>query len=180
MPKSSKPCCICGCLIWDWPFRIAKRKTCSYKCMGTYNTQSEAYKEAIKRRPNPHLGRSVQCKCLNCGVEFLIAESRNKKGRKYCSRKCWGEHGRIGIKRPNYLRMTTPDGRRIAVHRYLMECILDRRLESHEEVNHINNNRLDNRIENLEVLDKRDHSKISRTQWANNTLVVPIVPKITK
>lgn len=45
-------------------------------------------------------------------------------------------------------------------HRYLIEQYLGRELTEDEVVHHKNGNKLDNRIENLEVMTKADHAKL--------------------
>jgi hypothetical protein len=44
-------------------------------------------------------------------------------------------------------------------HRYLMERHLGRKLDCNELVHHINENKRDNRIENLEVISRSEHSR---------------------
>lgn len=51
-------------------------------------------------------------------------------------------------------------GRKIAEHRLIMEQHLGRKLDPSEEIHHINRNRLDNRIENLVVVGRREHALI--------------------
>jgi hypothetical protein len=45
-------------------------------------------------------------------------------------------------------------------HRFIMERVMGRYLLTNEVVHHKNHNRLDNRIENLEVMSKSDHSRL--------------------
>ena len=54
-------------------------------------------------------------------------------------------------------RLLQREGKRVRAHRWIMEQHLGRKLLSDEEVHHINHNPLDNRIENLEVINRGKH-----------------------
>lgn len=54
-------------------------------------------------------------------------------------------------------------------HRYVMEMELGRLLESHEIVHHLNDDRLDNRPENLVVMTRREHAALHYGNWPVNT-----------
>ena len=53
-----------------------------------------------------------------------------------------------------------------AMHRIIMEQHLGRRLETDEVVHHINGDKLDNRIENLELMGRSEHMVHYRRQRA--------------
>ena len=44
-------------------------------------------------------------------------------------------------------------------HRYLMERHLGRKLSSKEIIHHINEDKLDNRVENLQIMSRSEHAK---------------------
>lgn len=60
-------------------------------------------------------------------------------------------HGTGCINRWGYIVVPNPRGGQMHQHRLIMEKHLDRPLEKHEKVHHLNGIRTDNRIENLEL-----------------------------
>ena len=59
-------------------------------------------------------------------------------------------------------RLITVNGKKVRAHRYLMEQYLGRRLLPNEQVHHINQNPLDNRLENLTVLETKAHMQLHK------------------
>ncbi len=74
---------------------------------------------------------------------------------------------RLGKDSPNYKGGTTSDGylrifingKSIYKHRLIMEEYLGRKLTSADVIHHKNRNKLDNRIENLELMTRSQHAK---------------------
>lgn len=71
------------------------------------------------------------------------------------------DQGYILIYKPDHPRATKNNGY-VREHDLIMEEMLGRPLEQHEIVHHMNGNKQDNRIENLELTDRSKHQNIHR------------------
>lgn len=111
--------------------------------------------------------------CPNCGETFRPLKATSK----YCSRPCmWANNGGHNAKPESWWVNAKGyiegriwvDGKQVRVkrHRLIMERHLGRALSPDEDVHHINGNKSDNRIENLEVISHSEHSRVTN---ANRT-----------
>lgn len=100
-----------------------------------------------------------------------VSEARKYKywgmtdeGKKKMSERLKGKYGQDhpGYKGTSFTlvkgyRRVNREGKRVLEHRYIMEKHLGRPLTDDEDVHHINKIRGDNRIENLQLMTKREH-----------------------
>lgn len=136
------------------------------------------------------MARTVTKVCQNCGKDFQIAswelkESRFKRGL-YCSKSCLYEtmrgkpmprkikppktilhaHGYI-LEWVGYDYPGAQSGRMLQ-HRLVMERFLGRSLTENEEVHHINEDKTDNRIENLKLVSSSTHQSYHNNENSHN------------
>lgn len=106
--------------------------------------------------------------CEICGKEFTTFPKFIKKGQgRFCSLQCSGKASRsskslgeydglnVYVGTNGYARIVFGRSKEMLFHVYLMEKFLGRKLIKNEHVHHINENKLDNRIENLKLVDNR-------------------------
>ncbi len=107
-------------------------------------------------------------KCEQC--ECVIGKSKNGKyNKRFCSHVCkvtafTGANNPLfktgkTITRKGYVVIQV-NGRQWREHRWIMQNHLRRPLLPSESVHHINGIKHDNRIENLEILDSKEHCRI--------------------
>ncbi|MFA5307029.1 MAG: HNH endonuclease signature motif containing protein [Candidatus Babeliales bacterium] len=175
MNKKTYVCVNCG-KTFERLVKNAKRSKHNYCSLKCYN--SGRHEDAL-----------VTCICAKCGKTFQLAKFLTKDSfNHYCSLECnykklEGKHHSPetiekirAIKRPKgkqhhnwgggcfvtsagYVKVWTEDGYRFE-HHLVMEQQIKRRLTDDEVVHHINGNKSDNRIENLQLTTKSEHSHL--------------------
>lgn len=154
-----KACEICGTLFAPRE-RSRPARTCSRAC-----TNKLVWREVparATRKPQPR----VIADCEWCGQPVKWAQRPSRQG-KFCSRTCAGRaktKGGIAL-RDGRWRVRLRDGGWQLYSRCLMEAELGRHLTFNEVVHHRNGDPTDDRLENLEVMSRSEHTRMHTLEY---------------
>ena len=124
----------------------------------------------IKKIPGKQRGFNYIVECPVCSVNFAIKGCHfNNNQRIYCSKSCRAK----ALQSANFTRYKTGKSKKngyiylnllnIYEHRHIMEEHIGRKLKSEECINHIDHNRSNNKITNLEIVTRSENSRESIT-----------------
>lgn len=126
-------------------------------------TRAEAAKRVWKNHTHPYLGKTGE-QCPTFGrkaskeTRQKMSEIQRRRAEEARLYRKFHSGGYVLVYEP--LNPSADRGGYVLEHRLVMERHLGRHLTSDEIVHHLNENKADNRIENLELVTRSNHAKI--------------------
>lgn len=154
------------------------KKAC-LQCKKSFNSYiCDNRKFCCRDCANQHRTTKQLVNCHNCKISFskIFSEVKRSK-RNFCSLKCYYEKNthtshsgyKGGSISESGYKVIYVDKVKIFEHRHVVECHLGRKLTEDEIIHHINEDKLDNRIENLLVTSRLKHGNFHLLKkWARN------------
>lgn len=112
------------------------------------------------------------CSIENCGEHWRIIKGFCDKH--YQRLKIHGDplktirdYGAGHLDKQGY-KLLSVEGEKILEHRFVMQKFIGRKLKESEIVHHVDGNKLNNSIENLQVMDRASHAKEHHTKTFRN------------
>lgn len=100
--------------------------------------------------------------CENCEISYNKPLSHVRVGRQFCTRVCYTNWYKNNpgtwVDIVSGYRYIWLDGKQIFEHRHLMQNHIGRKLEKNEVVHHIDGNKLNNTLSNLQLMTKKEHT----------------------
>lgn len=155
-----KECLFCFSTYWIPKKELTRSRTCSRSCTNKLKT-----KEHTK-----------EINCSFCNIKYTISISRlnNKSGLNFCTRKCKDlAQRREGIEGFSSGPVMTSGNsifyRKLALRNFANKCFICNYNEDVRmlDVDHIDNNRKNNSLDNLQILCVWCHALKTRSKWGN-------------
>ena len=105
----------------------------------------------------------IETKCDTCGKIIYLIPSRYERSKNhFCCKECYNKFEQpIRVKKvASVYRDKTINGNKRLYHRWVVEQAIGRKLGRNEYVHHINGDKQDNRLENLQVLTPLEHNRL--------------------
>jgi len=151
-------CKICNKIFLVKPYRSTTAICCSRQCQWHFTKHKREPKRIEKiSGKTAHNSAKKKMKCVQCREYFKISPSRIGK-KWFCSKSCYSENCRKEKKKYTFIQI---NGEKVLMHRHIMEVHLRRKLLTTEHVHHIDGDPSNNSLENLIVLDIKEHGKIT-------------------
>ena len=166
---------------WKWENIRTKAEqtelTCP-QCKKTFSIPTSVYRVRIKHPHQIYCSRECWKKsvehqektCIGCQKPFVPKDKRND----FCSKQCYQEYAkRTGIRKrtgfwmENGYKVLYNNGNSRKEHILVMEQHIGRKLKLGEIVHHIDGNKTNNDISNLQLMTAQEHSRMHREKEIN-------------